>query len=88
MACTFLQFIFISPSSAESIKIKFYRSTDIIILMYHFENCIISPRKRLYVLVLPSNIRSHELSSPTTIATRYSMHHYELFNYDYRVRLK
>jgi len=23
-ACTFLQFIFISPSSAESIKIKFY----------------------------------------------------------------
>ena len=38
MACTFLQFIFISPSSAESIKIKFYRCTDIIILMYHFEN--------------------------------------------------
>ena len=37
MAWTFLQFIFISPSSAESIKIKFYR-TDIIILMYHFEN--------------------------------------------------
>ena len=33
------------------------------------------------------NIRSHELSSPTTVAllgrrpTRYSMHHYELFNY-------
>jgi len=38
MACTFLQFIFISPSSTESIKIKFYRSTGIIILMYHFEN--------------------------------------------------
>ena len=43
---------------------------------------------------LLSNIRSHELSSPTTVAllgrkpTRYSMHHYELFNYDYRVRLK
>ena len=33
-----MQFIFISPSSAESIKIKFYRRTDIIILMYHFEN--------------------------------------------------
>jgi len=38
---------------------------------------------------LPSNFRSHELSSPTTVAllgrkpTRYSMHHYELFNYDY-----
>ena len=41
---------------------------------------------------LPSNIRSHELSSPTTVAllgrmgllgSRYSMHHYELFNYDY-----
>ena len=38
MACSFLQFIFISPSSAESIKIKFYRSTDIIIFMHHFEN--------------------------------------------------
>jgi len=43
---------------------------------------------------LPSNFRSHELSSPTTVAllgrkpTRYSMHHCELFNYDYRVRLK
>ena len=37
---------------------------------------------------LPSNICFHELSSPTTVATRYSMHHYELFNYDYRVRLK
>jgi len=35
-----------------------------------------------------SNICSHELSYPTTVATRYSMHHYELFNYDYRVRLK
>jgi len=28
MACTFLQFIFISPSSTESIKIKCYCSTD------------------------------------------------------------
>jgi len=43
---------------------------------------------------LPSNIRFHELSSPTAVAllgrrlTRYSIHHYELFNYDYRVRLK
>ena len=43
---------------------------------------------------LPSNIRSHKLSSLTTVAllvrrpTQYSMHYYELFNYDYRVRLK
>jgi len=42
---------------------------------------------------LPSNIRSRELSSPTTVAllrsrpTGYSIHHYELFNYDYRVGL-
>jgi len=28
MACTFLQFIFIVPSSAEGIKIRFYRSTE------------------------------------------------------------
>ena len=66
-------------------RTKLYANKMTFDVSYH---CIISPRKRLYVLVLPSNIRSHELSSPTTIATRYSMHHYELFNYDYRVRLK
>ena len=39
MACIFLQFIFMSRSSAECIKLEFCGSTDIIILTYHFENC-------------------------------------------------
>ena len=38
MACIFLQFIFMSRSSAECIKLEFCGSTDIIILTYHFEN--------------------------------------------------
>ena len=38
MACTFQQFIFISLSSGESIEIQYYRSTNIIIIRYHFEN--------------------------------------------------
>jgi len=39
MACIFLQFIFISPTSAERIKIKFYRSI--------LKTSVISPHKRL-----------------------------------------
>jgi len=48
----FLQFIFITSSSAENIEIEFYCRINVILLMYHFEDFYHRPYHHVNVYIL------------------------------------